>query len=181
MMLATEKRGGRGQPLSLLQGFSETVFDCGLQDLGFVGEKYTWEKSRGKDNWVHERLDRGLANQEWCQLFPSAEVRVLEVATSDHLPLFLQLNKQVYQQKGKRFRFENTWLREKDCLRIVKDGWEEMGELEIVEKIHFVGLSYRSGEEELVRSIRNKVWSFERGYGGYGHEETLKGFSSTMK
>lgn len=93
MMLTTEERGGREQPMSLLQGFSEKVNDRGLQDLGFIGEKFTWERSRGQHNWVQERLDRGLPTQEWCQLFPSAEVRVIEVATSDHLPIFLHLNK----------------------------------------------------------------------------------------
>lgn len=94
-----------------MRGFSNTISECGLSDLGFVGEKYTWERSRGTENWVQERLDRGLANQEWCSMFPAAEVKVLEIATSDHLPLFLQLNKQVYMPRSKRFRFENVWFK----------------------------------------------------------------------
>lgn len=77
-----------------------------------------------KYNWIQERLDRGLANQGWRDLFPLAVVKVFEVATSDHLPLHLQLNKQVYVLKEKCFRFENIWLREKDCKTVVKNGWE---------------------------------------------------------
>lgn len=50
-------------PQNLLLGFTETVNVCGLVDLGFVGEKFTWEKLRGKHNWIQERLERALATQ----------------------------------------------------------------------------------------------------------------------
>lgn len=43
LMFDDEKRGRRDHPRSNLIGFSETVYDCGLIDLGFVGSKYTWE------------------------------------------------------------------------------------------------------------------------------------------
>lgn len=104
-----------------MYGFTETVHDCGLSDLGFVGEKFTWEKARGKPNWVQERLDRGLANKSWRDLFLEAEVHVIEVAIYGHLPLHLKLNKKVYMSKESRFRFENVWLREKDCHEVVKN------------------------------------------------------------
>lgn len=110
MMYVHEKRGGRSQPLNLLTGFTTTLLDCGLMDLGYVGEKYTWEKSRGQQNWVQERLDRGAANQGCSDLFPLAEVWVIDIATSDHLPLFLSLNRKTYTSKGRRFCFENVWL-----------------------------------------------------------------------
>ncbi|KAL8118653.1 hypothetical protein AgCh_016247 [Apium graveolens] len=135
-----EKRGGRDHPRSCLNGFGEVIRDCELVDLGFVGEKYTWEKSRGKANWVQERLDRGLATQQWRNLFPLAEVRVLEVATSDHLPLYLQLNKQVYVPRRKRFQFENIWIKEKDCFNLVKDSWEHTAGKPILEKMSYCAL-----------------------------------------
>lgn len=47
----------------------------------------------------HEHLDYGLENQTWCNMFPLVEVRVLEVAELDHLPLHLHLNKQVRCQE----------------------------------------------------------------------------------
>lgn len=59
MMYEDEKMGGNKQPHQLLSGFTETLGVCGLTDLGFVGEKFTWEKSRGRQNWTQERLDRG--------------------------------------------------------------------------------------------------------------------------
>lgn len=44
-----EKRGGQAHPRRLMEGFSEAISDCGLQDLGFTGDIFTWERSRGTE------------------------------------------------------------------------------------------------------------------------------------
>lgn len=62
IMYVHEKRGGKMSNRHLLEGFKEAVNDSGLQDLGFVGNEFTWERSRGSPIWIQERLDRGLAN-----------------------------------------------------------------------------------------------------------------------
>ncbi|KAL8116071.1 hypothetical protein AgCh_022528 [Apium graveolens] len=118
MMYEDEKRGGNKQPFYLLTGFTETLETCQLKDLGFVGEKFTWERSRGSNFWIQERLDRGVANQKWRELFPEAEVEVIE---------------------EKKFRFENIWVREKECRNIVKHGWEAGETRDIVHKIKSCG------------------------------------------
>ncbi|XP_074352278.1 uncharacterized protein LOC141691438 [Apium graveolens] len=135
MLFADEKKGGRVHPRSLLVGFGDTIASCGLTDLGFKGEKFTWEKSRGNHGWVQERLDRGWANNLWRSMFPMAEVQVLEVATSDHLPLFLNLQRQVFEVKERRFRFENSWVKEKDCREIVKQSWRGNDSQDLMTKI----------------------------------------------
>lgn len=61
------------------------------------------------------------------------------MTTSDHLPLFLNLMKQVYVPRAKRFKFENTWIREQDCRGVVKQGWERAGCGTILEKIRSCG------------------------------------------
>lgn len=45
----------------LLEGFADVVNDYELFDLVFVGNEFTWEKSKGTEAWIQERLDRGLA------------------------------------------------------------------------------------------------------------------------
>lgn len=136
-MYVSEKQRGREYPRSMLTGFVETLSECNLMDLGFTGDKYTWEKFRGTNNWIQERLDRGVATQAWCALFPDADVKVLEVAPSDHLPLSLQLNMRVYVPKAKQFRFENFWIKEKDCLNVVKNRWESTVGDDIMSRIQF--------------------------------------------
>ncbi|XP_074336063.1 uncharacterized protein LOC141673231 [Apium graveolens] len=68
-------------------------------------------------------------------MFPEAEIKVLEVSTSDHLPLFLNMKKKVYEVKGRRFRFENSWIKEKDCREIVKNCWQEEENRDLTTKI----------------------------------------------
>lgn len=48
MIYIDEKMGRMAHPYH--EGFTEIVLECGLRDLGFVGEKFTWEKSRGQQN-----------------------------------------------------------------------------------------------------------------------------------
>lgn len=59
--LMEEKREGQRQPRRIMEGFSKEIMDCGLHDLGFSGDIFTRETSRGKERWIHERLDRGMA------------------------------------------------------------------------------------------------------------------------
>lgn len=62
---------------------------------------------------------------------------MIEVSTSDHLPLLLQLNLQVYVPRTKRFRFENLWIRETECINVVKNSWEENETSRIMGKIEY--------------------------------------------
>ncbi|XP_074347573.1 uncharacterized protein LOC141686437 [Apium graveolens] len=128
--LDNEKKGAIMQSAAWLnlEGLRPIICNC------------LWDKSRGKYNWVQECLDRGLATRQWLDLFPSPEVRVLEVAMSDHLPLHLQLNKQIYRRKDRRFRFENIWLRKSECENVVKQGWNDTEGLDIIEKINYCSL-----------------------------------------
>ncbi|KAL8132598.1 hypothetical protein AgCh_008177 [Apium graveolens] len=74
-MYAHENQGGRRHPEMLLEGFLRVVNECNLSDLSYSGSEFTWDKSRGTEAWIQERLDGGLTNNEWKTLFPEAEVK----------------------------------------------------------------------------------------------------------
>ncbi|XP_074373836.1 uncharacterized protein LOC141714203 [Apium graveolens] len=126
-------------------------------DLGFEREMFTWERCRGTDAWVQERLDRGLANQDWKSLFPDAVVKVIEVSTSDHLPLFLDLNRWVYMEKKKMFRFENVWIRESDYYNVIKSCWTEKSNDDIMVRLGRCGVKLEACEGGLVKEMREKI------------------------
>uniref|UniRef100_M1DZC9 Uncharacterized protein n=1 Tax=Solanum tuberosum TaxID=4113 RepID=M1DZC9_SOLTU len=44
-----DKMGRIQQPVWRLDGFRQTVNFCELHDLGYVGNKFTWERGRGTD------------------------------------------------------------------------------------------------------------------------------------
>jgi hypothetical protein len=43
--------------------------DCSLTDLGFFGPKFTLINGREGAGFVQERLDRPVANSQWCGLY----------------------------------------------------------------------------------------------------------------
>ena len=53
-----------------------------------------WERSRERQNWVEEKLDRSLANSRWFDLFPSGRVYNEYNFSSDHSTLILELGRQ---------------------------------------------------------------------------------------
>lgn len=70
LLYATDKKGIHPHPQSLLEGFRSAIEDCGLVELDLMGGEFTWEKSKGKSNWVREKLDMAFANNDWRCKFP---------------------------------------------------------------------------------------------------------------
>ncbi|GMI64383.1 hypothetical protein HRI_000107600 [Hibiscus trionum] len=60
ILLSSEKEGGQLRSSGNMEAFRLALEDCGLMDLGFTGQWYTWEKGRHSTNVIRERLDRGL-------------------------------------------------------------------------------------------------------------------------
>lgn len=65
------------------------LLHCGLIDLGFMGNRFTWNNGREGDAYVQQRLDRACATLEWRELFPQARVCHLKASYSDHIPILL--------------------------------------------------------------------------------------------
>ncbi|KAI8004106.1 hypothetical protein LOK49_LG08G01486 [Camellia lanceoleosa] len=110
-----------------IDAFRSTVNDCGLVDLGYVGAKFTWCNHR-QDGLVRERLDCGLAIATWMRAFPHARVLHLVCTTSDHVPIFLDVegHKSTPFNQGWRspiYRFEAIWLPEEECEEVVRNNW----------------------------------------------------------
>ncbi|XP_031127725.1 uncharacterized protein LOC116029802 [Ipomoea triloba] len=119
----SEKLGRIQHPQWLIQGFSEAINYSGLRNFEFKGYQYTWEKGRGTVNWVREKLDRILVNNQWLDLFGEARVESFE-ACSDYLPLALWPLSSVRVRKHRKFKFENCWLKKTRCREIMSRSWE---------------------------------------------------------
>ena len=122
-LAANENRGKIVHPNWKLVGFQRAIEDCNMIDLGVEGYQYTWERARGTDRWVEERLDRAFAFEAWLQCFTRAKVYSLESSCSDHLPIFLDPSSAQYVTRNRRFQFENVWLHEADCSDVIRESW----------------------------------------------------------
>ncbi|XP_075111376.1 uncharacterized protein LOC142181762 [Nicotiana tabacum] len=107
--------------------FLSMIEDCGLVDHGFYGPKYTWSNGRGLCSIVWKRLDRGLANDQWLEMFPAATVSHLASTGLDHTPLLLELHirtalNEVKAQYVRYLKIEQDVLKQKTHLQWIKEG-----------------------------------------------------------
>ena len=131
----SDKWGKHPHPRHLMEGFRKAIDDSFLVEAKLQGGNFTWEKSRGKPEWVKERLDRCFATQEWWNLFPLCKLSVHHVPVSDHDPILLDLLNVSFPKKIFRFRFENTWLRETNFRKEVSEFWLAMPAINILPKL----------------------------------------------
>lgn len=116
-----EKEGGNPRPRRYMQEFQECLHDCELEDVGYVGDKFTWRRGR-----IRERLDRGVASNDWSLMFLDAAVIHMGFADSDHRPLLLDT---MYYRDGREVgqthkpRFEARWLQEPTFSEAVGEAW----------------------------------------------------------
>ncbi|KAK9025064.1 hypothetical protein V6N11_064963 [Hibiscus sabdariffa] len=119
-----EKQGGLLRNEWQMRNFREALEDCELFDLGYLGNWYTWEWGRTTANNIRERLDRGVANSAWENLFLNYILDHLTNSFSDHCPLLLSTCPNFGQpQQYWHFRFEASWLLESSCEAEVEHLW----------------------------------------------------------
>ncbi|KAA3474645.1 reverse transcriptase [Gossypium australe] len=104
--------------------FGNFVDSCDLQDLGFHGPPFTWQRGE-----TLVRLDRALANDAWMTTFPQSLVQHLTRIKSDHRPLLLSTKPNITNPKGRPFRFLAGWTQHKNFSNLVKGKWEFKGNM----------------------------------------------------
>jgi hypothetical protein len=120
-----EKTSKAARSYSQIRAFQCALSDSGLGDLGFKGPKFTWCNGREGSENNKERLDRAVANAEWCSLFNLVNVEVLPRTCSDHSPILVSASstREVVWPKSNIFRFEAAWAKSKEQGEVIKKVW----------------------------------------------------------
>ena len=81
-------------------------------------------EQNGADS-IFERLDRGLTNNEWMNMFPWSLEEHLMVSASKHLLLVFNVSAQpsIDSNRNGTFKFENLWVRRNDFEEAILRGW----------------------------------------------------------
>ena len=122
IMFGSEKEGGNIRPQRCMQLFREADDDCSLEDLGFIGEEFTWQRGR-----IRERLDRVFGNQDGLAMFPALGVIHEGWDKSDHRPILMDTDFYLQSQERRRpapKRFYARWLCEESVDTIVQATWD---------------------------------------------------------
>ncbi|CAN1132549.1 Transposon TX1 uncharacterized 149 kDa protein [Linum perenne] len=122
LMSNEEKEGGLDLSYEALEPFNDFIFNNGLMDMGFKGQKFTWTNCRQDEDEIKERLDRALCNVEWRRMYENAILFHEPIIGSDHAPLRLELYGE-YHRKKTPFRFDTRWLELPSCTEVIEEEW----------------------------------------------------------
>ena len=86
--MVSDRHGGKESTSSLVHMIN-ALDNIGLVELPSTGLKYTWSNGRMDDLVIRAKLDREVANSEWWDLFPNADIKILPSISSDHSPIML--------------------------------------------------------------------------------------------
>lgn len=85
--------------------FNEFILDMNVEDIPFVGRKFTWFHPNGRTMNV---FDKGLTSREWVDKWQGSSLVVLDRNFSNHCPNILKSSIQDWGQKP--FRVFDYWL-----------------------------------------------------------------------
>lgn len=107
---------------------------------------YIWTNRHFSSKPIFERLDRCLANADWCASFPISNVYNMPLihTISDHAPILLSMDGPVRRIK-RTFKFENWWLKEQDFQQFARNEWRKT-----------THISFSQRTNKLARGL--KVW-----------------------
>lgn len=100
--------------------FKNALEVCELDDLGFVGDVFTWRNKQTKSSsHIRERIDRAVANAEWRMMFPFVQVRNGDPYHSESIVVETEkLQRRGRGGSGNSFHFEASW-----CKEVIEEAW----------------------------------------------------------
>ena len=84
-----EKLKGHLRHYGQMKIFQEALDECGLMDLDFVSNKFTWFKNYLNGVTMWEWLDRAIGTTEWFALFQATKFLSFDCQSYDHKPLLI--------------------------------------------------------------------------------------------
>nr|CCA66235.1 hypothetical protein [Beta vulgaris subsp. vulgaris] len=151
--LASNDRGSLAISQSGSNDFRQFVQSLQLTEIPTT-ERFTWFRGNSKS-----KLDRCFVNPEWLTHYPTLKLSLLNRGLSDHCPLLL--NSSVRNWGPKPFKFQNCWLSDPRCMRLVKDTWQKSSPMGLVQKLKTVKKDLKDWNEKVFGNIEANIKQLE--------------------
>ena len=124
VLLQSEHDGVGNRSQAQMDSVRAALATCGLTDIGYQGRNWTFEKKVAGGTHTRVRLDRCVANMAWCTAFPNAITDHREAASSDHIPIFLDVGGvHACRRDPRTFKYELCWERDPALAGVVQAAW----------------------------------------------------------
>nr|GMD98984.1 uncharacterized protein LOC109158536 [Ipomoea batatas] len=159
-----------------------------VHEFLFEGHQFTWERSRGMDNMIAEKLDRIFTSESWLSSFDGATATSMVCPYSDHLPLILTPGTIARRNTRKRFCFDNAIWRwgktyNKEFQRSIDSCRRRMDQLRGRRDGEAKELCYKAGDVNnkffhnsvKVRKLRNRIHRLRNSAGAWVEDDAALG------
>jgi hypothetical protein len=157
ILFDSEKEGGLLRPQRYMQNFRDALEDCQLQDMAYIGDRFTWRRRS-----IRERLDRSICNREWNLLFPLSGSVNEGMTKSDHRPVLIDTTfhegvEAPNPKSGKRF--EARWLNEPSVDEIVRGAWERAKESNqrLINTLADMHTDLHEWDREILKGLKKRI------------------------
>ncbi|XP_048131568.1 uncharacterized protein LOC125314131 [Rhodamnia argentea] len=103
----SDRIGSSNVRLPSFNELGECITQAGLEDLHYVGHRFTWSNSSTHPR-KQRKIDRALINARWCNDFSYSEASFLAPGVSDHSPIVIKITAPGNYRRP--FKFFNFWM-----------------------------------------------------------------------
>jgi hypothetical protein len=158
-----------------LLAFQEALAECGLTDLGYSGDKFTWQRGG-----IRERLDRAIAYDAWRTKFSDVTVENLDYSRSDHRPVLLKFGDNPIRdvRVPSVLRFEACWLKEKNFHAIVQKAWDnsaQQNHQDLASRLSMVHTSLHRWDRTILKKPIRKIKALQKDFEELTRSELTEG------
>ncbi|KAL4322009.1 hypothetical protein AHAS_Ahas14G0167600 [Arachis hypogaea] len=148
-----ERKGATSLSASA-EDFRTWINDMELIDLALNDRKYTWFREQSCS-----RIDRSLVSLGWLDAYPETCLRGGPRGLSDHFPLIMEDSRKF---DGPRpFRSLDSWFTHEWFLRIVKEEWRGLGNIQFLEKMKALSVPLRIWHKQHFGNMNERIKRFE--------------------
>lgn len=128
-----EKWGLKPASLSRIRDFKNCLDTCGLVDMGFTSQKFSWFNKRANGQAVFQRIDRFVGNVKFMDLFPDAVISHLPRIKSGHNLILFSSKPFWLSHQPRPFRCERIWISQPDFISLARNVWLENSHIMLVD------------------------------------------------
>ncbi|XP_072074404.1 uncharacterized protein [Arachis hypogaea] len=136
------------------EDFKGWVQDMQLVDLPFYDRQFTWFRSRSCSC-----IDRVLVSVEWTEEFSEIRLKGGPRGLSDHCPIIVEHSK--FRSGQCPFRSLDSWFTHDGFLRMVREEWRNLGEVQFTDKLKALTLSLGRWHKDNFGDMDKKIQRFE--------------------
>ncbi|XP_057730273.1 uncharacterized protein LOC130945580 [Arachis stenosperma] len=116
--------------------------------------KFTWFRGQSCN-----RIDRALVSLEWLEAFPETRLRGGPRELSDHCPIIVEEKR--LRDGPRPFRSLDYWFTHEGFLRMVKEEWRGLGEIQFTDKLKALTIPLGRWHRDNFGDMDRKILKFE--------------------